>query len=196
MMDPIYASGVSGVVGVLITVITLLWKKVERLQESESKCQAVLADQESKCQHRIAALSAELLSLNVLAEQMQWRGSNRLEAVIVVNMGTGQIMEWNPGATILLHSTEREMLGKQMIRLMPQRYQAKYMEAISKLRQSDESPKRGPFWGHALTKDGVEVPVEIVLSGWKDGSTSIVAAMMVRVDQTIVELHNGKDPAC
>jgi len=140
----------------------------------------ILKKQESQCRENLATMRAELTSLNALVQQMQWSGVNRIEAVIVADASSGYIIEWNPGATILLHWTEREMLGKPIHRIMPDRYKDKHNEALRALLSSNRIPQRGPIVGHAITKDGVEIPVEITLSGWRNGNTVIVGASIKR----------------
>lgn len=168
-MEPWFMSAISVAIGSLTTAIVYLFKENKRLLESESKCQSSLA-----------TIRAELVSINALVQQMQWSGANQIDAVVVADMSTGMIIEWNPGATILLHWTEREMLGKQIHRIIPQRYKDKHDEAVRAFSRGTDSPTRGPIYAHALTKDGLEIAVEITFSGWRVGKVPIVAATIHR----------------
>jgi hypothetical protein len=42
--------------------------------------------------------------------------------------------------------------------------------------KAGRAPSGTPIRGHALTKDGTEVPVEIRLSGWHVGPQSLIGA--------------------
>lgn len=162
-------AAIAAVVGSLATAVVYLFKENRKLAESESLCN-----------QRMAEVRAELVSLYALVQQMQWSGSMRLEAVVVADMSSGMITEWNPGATILLHWTEREMLGKSIGKIVPPKYRDRHEEAVRSVMKGGNLPSRGPIIGHALTKDGVEVPVEITLSGWKVGNSSMMAASIKR----------------
>ncbi len=167
----------------LSSAVTYLFLETRRLQKAESNCRQELAE-----------VKAEIWALNARLEQLSWMGDDSPTAQIVVDVSSAVIVEWSPGATILLHWTQREIFGKSMKKIVPSRFHQAVDEAFDRLRQRGGAPKRGPFGVFALTKEGTEIPVEVFLSGWSAGSQRLVGTI---IRSRLVE-HNGdksKEPA-
>lgn len=129
-----------------------------------------LQDADTRCQRRLASISAQLVAVQAMQEQ------GATEAVVVVDAATGMIVEWSPAATMLLHWPQREILGKRLTTIMPQRYRERHNAVMADVVRSGRTPSGSPIQGHALTKDGQEVPVEVRLSGWHLGSQTLIGA--------------------
>lgn len=166
-MDPFVISGVTAVVTALVGTVGYLFKEMIRLQGADNACR-----------ERLAQMNAEVWSLNARLEQLSWYGTDEPNALVVMDGQTGLIVEWSPGATIMMHWTAREMLGKPVTRVIPERFRQPHTEAIERLRTSGSPPRRGPFAFVALTKEGSEVPCEVSLSGWSTGNQRFIAATM------------------
>src|SRR4051812_29986393 len=158
----------SAIVSALATVVVFLFRENRKLSSLLSECR-----------EHVASLRYEIITLQVQYEQALWTGSLMAEANIIAN-GEGNIIEWNPGATILLHYSAREMLGKNVTTIIPPIYREAHLAGMARLRASEESPKRGPYPWYALTKDGTIIPVDVELSGWRVDGDRFVSAKMRR----------------
>jgi PAS domain S-box-containing protein len=87
---------------------------------------------------------------------------------IVLADGKGHILSWNKAATSVFGYREREVLGKPLTMLMPERYRAAHQRGVDHVRKTGESK----LIGHTvelqgLRKDGREFPLELSLASWK-----------------------------
>ncbi len=86
---------------------------------------------------------------------------------IVLADGEGNILSWNKAATSVFGYREREVLGKPLTMLMPERYRAAHQRGLDHVRATGESKLIGhtvEFQG--LRKDGGEFPLELSLASW------------------------------
>lgn len=144
-------------------------KKLETDQEEK------LIDRQAKrIEYLETALASSMKEVASLREEV---GSlreavNRLEGVkvsaIVVSDFNGIIREWNPAATLLLHWTQDDAVGKHVSMLIPpglRNAQSRaFYQAIAKEKEGQESE---PLSTLALTKDGRTIPVTIDLKTWE-----------------------------
>lgn len=166
----------TALVGVVSAALTGAFTAVAYLQRKNSK----LEKREAWYRNRIADLDNQVVNLNVYIEQLRTSGDNGLKAEIVVDALTGTIREWSPGATQMLHWTQRDALGKPLTLIIPQRFREPHLDKMRALIKSGEPPVRGPHDLLALMKDGSELPVSAIYSGWKDGSEHFVSAVLTR----------------
>jgi two-component system cell cycle sensor histidine kinase/response regulator CckA len=78
------------------------------------------------------------------------------------------IISWNRGAQAIFGYTEKEVLGKSLIILMPERYMENHRKGFERLRATGESKYIGKiheFYG--LRKDGTEFPLELSITVWR-----------------------------
>ncbi len=151
-MDPTLLAGMLAVITGLTGAVGVLWRSMLKFQQNEVRCTKSLA-----------VVSAQMWALSAQVEQM--RGQEAV-ALVVIDANTGVVVEWGPGTTMMLHWPAREMLGKMITRIIPERFRQKHSEAMEKLKATGGMPRHGPFEFIALTKEGTEVPVEVSLSGW------------------------------
>lgn len=166
-MDPTIATGVVAVVTALASCVAFLFREMKKLQEAETTCRGDLA-----------SVRAQLLSLHALVEQVKQFGDSSIEAMVVADANSGLIVEWNPAATIMLHWTQREILGKPMTTIIPERFRPSHLAGMAAMINAGRPPRHGPYEFVALTKDGGEVPIEVLLSGWQTGQSRYVSAAM------------------
>ncbi|MGH7260944.1 MAG: PAS domain S-box protein [Nitrospiraceae bacterium] len=86
---------------------------------------------------------------------------------IVLADGEGNILSWNKAATAVFGYREREVLGKALTMLMPERYRAAHQRGLEHVRKTGESKLIGHTVElHGLRKDGSEFPLELSLASW------------------------------
>lgn len=87
---------------------------------------------------------------------------------IVLADGEGNILSWNKAATSVFGYREREVLGKPLTMLMPERYRAAHRRGLDHVRATGESKLIGRTVElQGLRKDGGEFPLELALASWK-----------------------------
>lgn len=80
---------------------------------------------------------------------------------------TGRIVSWNSAATRILGHTEEEALGQRLELVIPERYRDLHRTGIARYTESGEAHIIGTTVElSALTKAGVEIPIELSLSTW------------------------------
>ena len=87
---------------------------------------------------------------------------------IVLADGHGNILSWNKAATSVFGYREREVMGKPLTMLMPERYRAAHQRGIDRVRETGQTK----LIGHTvelqgLRKDGSDFPLELSLASWK-----------------------------
>ena len=76
-------------------------------------------------------------------------------------------MSWNSAATRILGHTEEEALGQRLELVIPERYRDLHRTGIARYTQTGEAHLIGKTVElSALTKSGVEIPIELSLSTW------------------------------
>jgi PAS domain S-box-containing protein len=162
---------VAGAFSVMGTAIGFLWRENGKLRRDWK-------ESEVRCQKRIGELEQQVLILQVTAEQSaKYTGQLPTQGQIVFNAKTGQIGQWNAGATGILHWTEREMIGRQLVTIIPPKYRTDHLTAVSRMVSTGAAPKYGPHKLYALRKDGSTVRITAHYSGYRDGEDYIVIAV-------------------
>ena len=83
---------------------------------------------------------------------------------------TGEIVFWNRHAETIFGYAEREMLGRPLAQLVPERYRPEYESAIARLAAGERRWLGDTFEVAGRRKNGSEVPLELALSMWKMGA--------------------------
>lgn len=79
----------------------------------------------------------------------------------------GAIISWNRGAQAIFGFTEKEIIGKPLTLLIPERYRAAHKAGLERMRASGAPRVTGkPVALSGLRKGGGEFPLEISLSFW------------------------------
>lgn len=78
----------------------------------------------------------------------------------------GVIVEWNPGATILLKWTSAEAVGKSVAVLIPPENRQRHATAYFRLAKDKLPPDPKPTVRMALTHEGERVAIVVRLSSW------------------------------
>jgi PAS domain S-box-containing protein len=83
---------------------------------------------------------------------------------------SGQVVLWNPAAEKMFGRTEKDMLGKPLTAIIPERYRAAHEAGIHRLSMNEEPRVVGKSVElSALRDDGGEFPVELSLGTWTIG---------------------------
>lgn len=99
-----------------------------------------------------------------------------MDAIISAN-DKGDIIFWNDAAGKMFGYSPGEVLGKHLTMIMPERFHSVFEESYSRSTTSQTPPQRGPHMeAIGLRKDGVEIPIELSISGWQlEGKTFFTA---------------------
>ncbi|MBI3601712.1 MAG: PAS domain S-box protein [Candidatus Omnitrophica bacterium] len=80
----------------------------------------------------------------------------------------GNIISWNEGAQAIFGYSDKEVLGKPLTLLMPERYRDPHQKGLEHFRRTGEGPVIGKVVELAgLRKDGSEFPLELSITTWK-----------------------------
>jgi len=86
---------------------------------------------------------------------------------VVITDCSGNIISWNKSAEKIFLYTEKEVLGKPLTILMPNRYRDAHQRGLERVRLTGKSNAIGkPVELHGLRKDSSEFPLELSLSTW------------------------------
>lgn len=84
----------------------------------------------------------------------------------------GRIISWNKGAHKIFGYSEEEVLGEQLIMLMPERYRDAHQKGFERLYSTGESRIIGKTVElDGLRKYGAEFPIELSISTWGSRNT-------------------------
>ena len=106
-----------------------------------------------------------------------------VDAVVSVDADMKVIL-WNPAAERLFGYTSEEMLGQNLLKVVPERYRAAKKKGFLEFAQNGSGPTIGTQLELAgLRKDGAEVPVELSVASRKVGNTYVATAIMRDIRQ-------------
>ena len=91
---------------------------------------------------------------------------------------TGEIVFWNRHAETLFGYPERELMGRPIALLVPDRYKADCETALARLASGDQRGLGGTFEVAGRRRDGTEVPIELALSMWKMGPDDYLTGVL------------------
>ncbi len=85
-------------------------------------------------------------------------------AVIMMD-NEGRISYWNPAAEEIFGYTSQEVLGEELMIVIPERYHKDYQGGFSAFKETGQGPIVGEKRvSEAIKKNGTEFPVEIFVS--------------------------------
>ncbi|MFQ5841605.1 MAG: PAS domain S-box protein [Thermodesulfobacteriota bacterium] len=90
-----------------------------------------------------------------------------------------KIILWNPGSEKIFGYTEKEMLGQNVMKIVPQRYRKAKKRGFAQFRKTGLGPVMGETIEiEGLRKDGSEVPIELSVSSRKSGEGYVTTAIV------------------
>jgi PAS domain S-box-containing protein len=91
------------------------------------------------------------------------------DAIISID-GSGRVVLWNPAAENMFGRTEKDMLGKPLTAIIPERHRDAHETGIHRFSMNEEPRVVGKTVElSALHEDGSEFPVELSLGAWTIG---------------------------
>jgi PAS domain S-box-containing protein len=146
-----------------------------------------LHEANSRCREENAVLRGELRLLQCTVYRLQVRTGDDLPPTLtesqVVTNSEGVITQVNPAALMLFHYEQKELVGKSVKVLIPQRFHADHDSGLERVRATGLAPWADRvILGFGLTKEGVEVPVAVTPSAFlgRDGKWVFGAAIRRR----------------
>lgn len=113
-------------------------------------------------------------NLKEVYEEMQAILQFAPDAVITIDE-QGVIISWNPEAEIIFGWTKNEVIGKLLTEtIIPERYAQRHTKGMDHFLQTGEGPAiNKPVEMFAVTKYGIEIPVELKISATKINNSHI-----------------------
>lgn len=103
-------------------------------------------------------------------------------AVISANL-EGEITSWNPAAERLFGWSEAEVLGRNVTLVIPERMRQRHRAGLAAYRETGYGRLVGRYVRlSALHRDGHELDVELMLSGFHTSAGRFVAAIIRRAN--------------
>jgi PAS domain S-box-containing protein len=100
------------------------------------------------------------------------------DAVIAAD-NEGNIVFWNNAAHIIYGYEEKEMLGRSIEILMPERFRKAHIERLAKLKENQSAPTIGRvIESEGLRKDGSIFPAEYSVSSWQTKAGKYFTALV------------------
>lgn len=141
-----------------------LFREIRNLTQVHADCLV----KNERLSARVEVLESTLDQLKTHADQ--GRVPTRNEALVIVDEG-GIIQQWNEAATAIFHWQSYEVVGRPAAVLVPPRLREAYVAGWAEVIGTGRPVRRGPHLFEAQTKDGMLVPVEVILSSWADPAT-------------------------
>ncbi len=123
-----------------------------------------LAQDAAEAKHQIS-LVAEALREN--EERLAAIVQTARDAIISIN-SAGKVIAWNKGSEMMFGYSTGEMMGKELITIMPERFHSPHRQGLARFNTTGEARVIGKVVELVgLRKNGVEFPIELSISNWK-----------------------------
>ncbi|MCH8299973.1 MAG: PAS domain S-box protein [Candidatus Marinimicrobia bacterium] len=98
---------------------------------------------------------------------------------IITADGMGKIVSWNGMARKMFGYKDKEVIGKPLTFLMPERYIPGHTKGVKRFIETGKSRVIGTVYEvHGLRKDGSEFPLELSLASWDLGKGRFFAGIL------------------
>ena len=98
---------------------------------------------------------------------------------IITADGMGKIVSWNGMARKMFGYKDKEVIGKPLTFLMPERSIPKHTKGVKRFIETGKSRVIGTVYEvHGLRKDGSEFPLELSLASWDLGKGRFFAGIL------------------
>ncbi|MCK5329772.1 MAG: PAS domain S-box protein, partial [Candidatus Marinimicrobia bacterium] len=110
----------------------------------------------------------------------RYRSVTQTAVEAIISAGSnGRVISWNQGAQKLFGYSESEMLGKEIIRIIPEKYKDRHTNAITRFSWTGKPTVVGKTVElEGQCKDGSICPVEFSLSNWELGNDVFFTAII------------------
>ncbi|MBI3902623.1 MAG: PAS domain S-box protein [Nitrosomonadales bacterium] len=155
---------VSFAVAVVSATVMMLWRQQQRTHTLELKNRSMAAIEESERRFRSVTESAG-------------------DAIISVD-SLGNIVNWNPCAERMFGYTGAEIIGQQVIRLVPEHFRQRHQSGLAKLAAGGEPRILGRTMElTGLHKNGGEFPLELSLAQWETSGGKFFTAIIRNISE-------------
>ncbi|MGR3174525.1 MAG: PAS domain S-box protein [Candidatus Scalindua sp.] len=105
---------------------------------------------------------------------------NAQDAIISIDEG-GMVNAWNESAEKIFGYSEDEIIGQPVTTIIPERYRERHEEGLRRfLRTGKAMIMDKAVDVHGITKEGIEVPIEMSLTAQKDGKNRYSFMAIIR----------------
>jgi len=100
-------------------------------------------------------------------------------SVIVASAKEGTILSWNPAAERSFGYSNKDVLGKPLTMIMPERFRERHNKDLKQAFETDDYKQMGKTVElKALHKDGHEFPIELSLGSWQSKGQKYFSAII------------------
>lgn len=98
---------------------------------------------------------------------------------IVTTTADGTIVSWNSGAKSIFGYSEAEIIGKNLLTIIPEEYRDRHIRGMEMAKMKGFSNIIGkPVIAEGLRKDRTKFPLETTISQWKEGNVIYYTGIM------------------
>lgn len=138
--------------------------------------------------------TAELRLVQSTIQRLQQKTGDVLQPtglpMLVVADLTGRILELNEACGPMFHYLKKDLIGKNIKTLIPERFWEAHDRGLAYVAKSGTPPwTERTISSYAKTKEGVEKPVSLILTGWQTpkGEWMISADIRLREEGSLVK---------
>lgn len=146
------------------------------LSEAHARCEREAAEQRGE----IRLMQATIIRLQAATGDQLPEMPNAMPCLIIAG-ADGVIREASPAIAPVLHWLPRDVRGKSIEVLIPERLRQAHRDGLERFRDTNQPPwPDRSIVTHALSKEGDEIPVTITLSSFPAGPTDWLLSATVR----------------
>ncbi len=168
------------------------WKEIVSQQQVDvdelTQEVRLLQEDRAKCRIENAEMKGEMKLLQATVRRLQGLAGDEAPSVvtpaIIIADLDGTIYDASPAIAPILHWLPKELRGKNVELLVPERLRQQHFLGLSKAKASGTPPwTEKAIVTHAREKDGGEVPVAINLYGWQDRTGNWLVSAEIKLRQ-------------
>ncbi|MBE7413536.1 MAG: PAS domain S-box protein [Leptospiraceae bacterium] len=119
----------------------------------------------------------------IFMERLQAITSSAQDAIISIAKNN-EVLSWNKGAVKMFGYSEEEIIGKEILVIIPERFRKFHNEGIQRFLKTKVPSSIGKTVEVAgLHKDGHEFPIELTLSTWNEGQVPFFAGIIRNISE-------------
>lgn len=192
-------SGVGAAFVALAGAVGYLFRENRHLTKKHSEADTKHFEELEKIERELtreriksAYKDGEIIRLMTQIENLS--GAESVEAVIVADALTGLICEWSTMALVIFGWQKREIIGKPITTLIPDRYMAEHSQGWEKFVQT-KIPKGHIREFYGLHKSGNEKPITVQYEAFANhtGQVFVRARIRTRLNGTTVDTGSVKE---
>ncbi len=127
----------------------------------------------------VARVRKYMLELTEAEERFRSITNSSTVAMVVAVDYSGMIIFWNPAAQRIFGYSEKEIQGRPLTDIMPERYRDAHCRGFERAAHSDDHSVIGKTIDvHGLKKDGTEFPIELSLGMWRQDGKKYFSAII------------------